>query len=217
MPVPKRRISLLLAASVLVAAVGGCSSSTAQVANTTVVAVELHEPAIAVLPVVEHLDAESGKPLENPPDDAGALAVRLQQAAVAELAGKGIGAVIASEAQTVADAGRTPARLYADLRALRSRPASGVFESGLGAQFGNRTLLATRVRFYEGPSGSWNINTGQITSAIERMVVDAHFYDLDTGREVWRQTVQLRTSPSISDSKLRDVVTRLFSTLTTNQ
>lgn len=207
--------SLGLAALVFVAATSGCSSATAHVANTNVVATAFDAPAIALPPVIEYLDAESGKPMAAPPDGTDGLAERLQRAAVAELADRGIAAVETSESRLAAGVSRTPEQMYTDLKALRSASVADVFRNALGPEFDGRAVLATRVRFHRGPSGSWNINTGQITSPIRRMVVDAHVYDLDAGREVWQQTVQLRTRPSISDKQLREVVARLFGTLTT--
>ena len=207
------RAWLLVVIPVLITAASGCASSTAHVANTNLVRVDFTGSAVALPPFVEHIDAESGKPMEAPSDQIDALAARLQRAAVAELTSKNIEVVAVGAPPPAAGSPRTPERMYLDLKRLRSKSVNEVFETVLGPEFTGRTLLATRVRFHRGPSGSWNVNTGQITSAMERMVIDAHVYDLSTGREVWRQTLQLRTRPSISDAELRGVVNRLFSTL----
>ena len=209
----KRAAQLAILIPVLMTAASGCSSSTAHVASTTVVAADFTEPVLALPPFIEHVDAKSGEPMDAPSAQTAELARRVQRAAATALANKGIGVLAVGESQLTNGLRRTPERTYTDLRDLRSKSVSDVFAAGLGPEFDGRTLLATRVRFHRGPSGSWNVNTGQITSAMERMVIDAHVYDLSTGREIWRQTLQLRTRPSVSDAELRDVATRLFSTL----
>jgi len=198
---------------VLLTATVGCSSSTAHVASTSVIAADFAEPMLALPPFIQHVDAKSGQPIEAPSAQTAELAHRLQSAAATALENKGIEVDAVGESQLTGSLQRTPEQTYADLRRLRSTSVNDVFGPGLDPGFDGKPLLATRVRFHRGPSGSWNVNTGQITSAMERMVIDAHVYDLSTGREVWRQTLQLRTRPSIGDAELRDVVDRLFSTL----
>jgi hypothetical protein len=71
-------------------------------------------------------------------------------------------------------------------------------------------VLIQHVRVRLGPGGSWDPNTGMITSAMNTTRMTAAILATTNGQVLWRNQVHLREVPRVQDSSYRDAVGRLF-------
>jgi hypothetical protein len=80
----------------------------------------------------------------------------------------------------------------------------------LGENTGSSAVLIQHVRVRLGPGGSWDPNTGMITSAMNTTRMTAAILATTNGQVLWRNQVHLREVPRVQDSSYRDAVGRLF-------
>ena len=98
---------------------------------------------------------------------------------------------------------------------IRSRPDRQALQYvlGLGATNETAAVLVQFVRVKIGPAGTWDPNSGAITSAASSAFFRAALLDCRDGRVLWKNSVLLRKVPQPDNSDFEKVVAALYSTL----
>jgi hypothetical protein len=109
------------------------------------------------------------------------------------------------------------AEIAADLQPLVARLARGALNADtvallarLAAIDQNFAVLAIRMRAKSGVGGSWNPNTGAITSSMNTTELSAALVSRGAGRVVWKNDVALRKVPSAASKDFLQKVAELF-------
>jgi hypothetical protein len=144
------------------------------------------------------------------------LAADLVQSAVAGLEGRS-GRVVADKSYQTG----TPdlARLAGELSAgsdqlLRAAPPAGLLAElrAFGGGETNTAVLVQCLKTKIGPRGSWDPNTGAITSTMHSGHLRAAILDCQTGRALWRNEFYLREIPRVESKHYRQAVNSLYRT-----
>jgi len=72
------------------------------------------------------------------------------------------------------------------------------------------TVLVSYVRVKVGSDGSWNANSGAITSSNSKTILHAALIQCATGKVLWMDQVLLREVPQISSSRFSEALELLF-------
>jgi hypothetical protein len=84
---------------------------------------------------------------------------------------------------------------------------------GLAVTNESVAVLAQYVRVKVGPSGTWDPNSGAITSQATSSHFRAILLDCQTGRRLWDNSVLLRKSPDPNSGDFDKLVILLYSTI----
>ena len=84
---------------------------------------------------------------------------------------------------------------------------------GLASTNESVAVLAQYVRVKVGPHGTWNPNSGAITSGASSSYFRAALLDCQTGRLLWENSVLLRELPVPNSGNFNKVLPLLYSTL----
>jgi hypothetical protein len=100
-------------------------------------------------------------------------------------------------------------------RLLRANPAPELRQDlqSLGTTAESSAALFHYVRVKRGPSGSWDPNTGAITSAASSTYFQAALVDCQTGKILWENSVLLREVPAPGERNFAQAITLLFANL----
>jgi len=78
-------------------------------------------------------------------------------------------------------------------------------------------VLAQFLRVKRGPSGTWDPNSGAITSNGSSSQFRATLLDCQTGRVLWQNSVELRKVPVVDSGDFKKAMSLLYSTIITAQ
>lgn len=170
-------------------------------------------------PKVVYEDARTEAPLAASAFGGAGLEVALVAKALSALAPKGFAQVVScadvsdlsEEQMTIAEqAGELSNRLF------RAHPDPRVLAllRGLAEVDQPVAVLAQYVRVKVGPRGTWDPNTGAITSSASSTVFRAALFDCQTGGRLWDNVVLLRRLPDPDNKDYDKVMELLYSTLT---
>ncbi len=108
----------------------------------------------------------------------------------------------------------------AQLQPFLSRLARGAFSdevqqalAGLAALPGDRLVFAQVMKVKEGPGGSWNSMTGQITTQMSSTVLQAALINPRTGRVLWKNEELERKVFRSSDPHFARLLENLYASL----
>jgi len=73
-----------------------------------------------------------------------------------------------------------------------------------------RAILVNYVRVKVGSGGSWNPNSGAITSSNSKSIFNAALIQGNTAQCIWRRQVFLRNIPNLADEKYFEALTLLY-------
>lgn len=109
------------------------------------------------------------------------------------------------------------------LQSLTSRLARGAINDEaqqildrLATLPGDYLIYVQFMRIKEGPGGSWNPNTGAITSQMSSTLVQVALISTRGGQVTWKNEVFERKALRVDDSKFTKLVNLLYQTLGTN-
>jgi hypothetical protein len=168
-------------------------------------------------PKVVFEDTQTESPLDSTAHGGPGLVTALTERAIAALKAKDIPyAAYVSDGDLVAE----QKKLAEQASALANRlirvnpdPEAIRFIQGLAATNVLVAVLVQYVRVKVGPSGTWDPNSGAITSGASSSHFRAALLECQTGRGLWQNSVLLRKLPDPSASDFNKVLTVLYSTL----
>jgi hypothetical protein len=147
--------------------------------------------------------------------DLEAYSTRLGAGASAVVAARGMTAVEGVAPDSASDA--ASAEVRERLRSEAAKLARGVVgdeAKSVLARFGSDCpdclVLVVYMKAKVGPQGSWNPNTGAITSKMDSLLLQASAIAAASGETVWKNEVYLRELPRPNQDKLLKSIGNLF-------
>jgi hypothetical protein len=168
-------------------------------------------------PMVAYEDTLSEAPLDAHAYNGPAVVAALNSQTISILNGKGVHEVVGPDDASLSEGQRLLAQ-QAGTEAnhlVRANPPLKALQyvQGLAATNGSVAVLAEYVRVKVGPNGTWDPNSGAITSGASSSYFRAALLDARTGRKLWENSVLLREVVKPDSSRFQTIVPLLFSTL----
>jgi len=168
-------------------------------------------------PKVVYEDTRTEVTLDSSDHGGPALVAALAEQAVSILDSKGLHEVacpressLSAEQKVLAEQASASAN---HLVRVNPDPQAIHYILGLASTNESVAVLAQYVRVKVGPHGTWDPNSGAITSGASSSYFRAVLLDAQTGRRLWENSVLLREVAKPNNSNFKTVVTLLFSTL----
>ena len=100
-------------------------------------------------------------------------------------------------------------------RLTKARPDAGTLQiiEKLAAPGEPTAVLAQYLRVKQGPTGTWDPNSGAITSNGSSSQFHAALLDCQTGRTLWQNSVEMRRIPVVGSENFKKTLSALYSTL----
>lgn len=125
--------------------------------------------------------------------------------------------VIGSRNIALTDQNVDKVRMYHKLNAIIPKLSRGIVNNDAGILLKSIattdthvSVLVSYVRVKVGSGGSWNPNSGAITSSNSKTILHAALIQCATGKVLWMDQVLLREAPQLSNSRFSEALELLF-------
>lgn len=90
------------------------------------------------------------------------------------------------------------------------RDATGILLKSINTNDSDVSILVSYYRVKVGSDGSWNPNSGSITSSNSKVILNASLIQCTTGKVLWVDQVLLREIPKLSSPEFYDALNLLY-------
>lgn len=215
---PSNRMWVLLSLLAATNLLAGCATAPVIVSKSDVARIS-EVSKVVLLPLVDCRDVQSDNPCSLDQGLNESLQASLLTELRKDLTGKHIEVSDLSEYPTLAHKREHDAKELFRITKLDSSQMSGIDQerlSNIAMLSAASHILSVRCRLYVGPGGSWDPNSGAITSSSSRMVLEASMFSVRERKGVWTRMSQARVPPKGSADAIASLVAALLSTIVMN-
>ena len=90
------------------------------------------------------------------------------------------------------------------------KDATGILLKSINTNDSNVSILVSYYRVKVGSDGSWDPNSGRITSSNSKVILNASLIQCATGKVLWVDQVLLREIPKLSSPEFYDALNLLY-------